>query len=318
MKVSLRMYSKQVENVGLVALVGTLCFGMLFPCSALADSQIIDEIVLSINEKPHTRQELGFGRTDSKRVQSWIAKQLLTLESESLGVGVGADEIDRYMQELRRQNNLSESQFETLLEQKGLTQEAYRREVESEIVKTRVFGSRVRSRVQVTDEDIEKFYLDRPEALPEKGSYHLVRIQSSCSPSGSCAEAEKKLASLKKTIQSKATTSGSKIDVFNLVQASKSSGFKVTDFGFVSSNEMRQELLELVEDLDPQEFSEVVRGPEALEMSYLADVFRGVDEGLPDSLRERARREIFEDKFEIAVEKYLSQELQAKYFVDQK
>lgn len=281
-------------------------------------AQLLDEVVLSINEKPFTKRELGFGSSNSRDINKWVANKLIDMEADSLGVAVGADQVDAYLAEVKRQNNLSETQFKELLQSKGVRLEDYRQEIEREIIKSRVLQSRVRSKVQVMDEDIQAFYEERPDSLPEEGSFHLLRFRIPCQDLDSCQLAERKLESLAKQYQQHLEAGPEGSPVTPLVNAARQARIEVKDFGFVAEGEMRDDLLEQVRGLSSLEFTETSSSGSSVENHFLVGNFNGIGKQLPESLRERARKELFESKFQDAIDSYLNKDLQAKYYVDKK
>src|SRR5690606_20602980 len=92
---------------------------------------------------------------------------IVELESSRLGVGVSNEEVNAYIEQIKKQNNLDDAKLAAALEQQGLTMESYRAQVRKEIQRSQLLARNVRSQVNITPEQIQKYYDEHKEQFSE-------------------------------------------------------------------------------------------------------------------------------------------------------
>ena len=84
-----------------------------------------------------------------------IAERLLEEEVRKLRVDVTEGEIDRVVQGTMAENNLDEESLKAALARQGLTLDDYRAGLKKQLMKMKIIQLKVKSRVQVTDQDVK-------------------------------------------------------------------------------------------------------------------------------------------------------------------
>jgi len=103
------------------------------------------------------------------RVQAQRARQL--------GIQVSAGEVDAAIAAIREDNRMSEETLARLLQERGMTEEEYRRDVESQIRLSKLAQREIRAKVTATDEEIAAYFNEhRPDwSRPERIRFrHLL------------------------------------------------------------------------------------------------------------------------------------------------
>jgi parvulin-like peptidyl-prolyl isomerase len=142
--------------------VGLLAIGMV----AVGGAEIANRIVATIDGEPVTAHERRrYGREhgldtapESDVLDALITDKLLEKEIKAQGINARDEEIDRYIQEIRTRNGMDEARFKAALEAQGMSFEAYRARVKAEIEKAQLVHREVRQRVNVSPEDIRRYY----------------------------------------------------------------------------------------------------------------------------------------------------------------
>lgn len=107
---------------------------------------------LFFSEKPFTKREV---------MRDLIDKVLVEREAKRKGIVVSEDEIDTNVENIRKQNQLSEEDFLSELEKQNMTVEMLRDRYRLEILKSRLMRQFIGDRrYQIPDEEIEAFYRD--------------------------------------------------------------------------------------------------------------------------------------------------------------
>lgn len=174
---------------------GFFSLSLLFPMGRV-EAEIEDHIVARVNNEIITLGEVrelgaeliqrietelhGEEQTEKRReieqeiLKKMVEEKLIVYKAKKLKISVGEEEISRSLEDLKKQNSLTDLQLEQLLKQQGLTLEEYRKRIKDQILGSRVVHLEVRSKVQITDQEIEDYSRKNPEEyrLPED-----VRIQ---------------------------------------------------------------------------------------------------------------------------------------------
>ena len=133
---------------------------------AAARAEVADRIVATIDGEPVTALELRrYGQEHSRDgvpeaqvLDTLITEKLLEKEIKAQGIAARDDEIDRYIQEIQTRNGMNDDRFRAALAEKGMTPEKYRLKVKSEIEKAQLVNREIRQRVNISPEEIRRYY----------------------------------------------------------------------------------------------------------------------------------------------------------------
>jgi peptidyl-prolyl cis-trans isomerase SurA len=93
-----------------------------------------------------------------------VDEQLIRQLASSGGIRVTDADVDNAIENLRLQNNMTEEEFKEALESQGLSQGQYRQDLKRQLIRLKVMNERVRSRVNVTEEQVRSRYEQRARA----------------------------------------------------------------------------------------------------------------------------------------------------------
>lgn len=150
-----------------------------------ASARVVDGIVAVVNDEPITFSEfresvaenLGIPPGDADlylREEKDAARVLLGIEGlvESVlvrqelkksGQEIAAREIDRAVESVRKNNNLSEADFAAALERDGLTLEGFRRRIRWQMERGAIVRAKRFKDVTVTDEEVREYHRSNAE-----------------------------------------------------------------------------------------------------------------------------------------------------------
>src|SRR5689334_16075891 len=131
-----------------------------------ARAEIANRIVATIDGEPITAYEVRHYAADHSledssegdALNALITERILEKEAKSLGITARDEDIDRYIEEIRTRNHMSDEQFRQALAAQGIAWDAYRARVKSEIEKAQLVSREVRGRVNVSPEEIQRYY----------------------------------------------------------------------------------------------------------------------------------------------------------------
>jgi peptidyl-prolyl cis-trans isomerase SurA len=149
-------------------------FLLLVPVAAPA--KVIEQLIAVIDGEPYTMSNLDsyakskMGRSfptgdlspinDSDRqvLEQFITEKLLEGEIREGGIKITDEEVDQYIQQVKNNNRLSDADLKTALSREGQTLETYRASVKAELEKNELINRQVKKKVNITNEDVERYY----------------------------------------------------------------------------------------------------------------------------------------------------------------
>ncbi len=154
--------------------------GLLLALAAPVPARVVDGIVAVVNDEPITFSEvrdsvaenLGIPAGDAdlylreandaaqvlRGIESLVDAVLVRQELKKLGQEISAQEVDRAVESVRKNNNLSEDDFRAALEKEGVTLDAYRRRLRSQMERGAIVRAMRFKDVTVTDEEVKAYY----------------------------------------------------------------------------------------------------------------------------------------------------------------
>jgi peptidyl-prolyl cis-trans isomerase SurA len=149
---------------------------MLLLAADLDSGWVIEQVLVVINGEPYTLSNLnryakekmsrGFptgsleqiNSADREVLEQFITEKLLEAEVREAGLGVSEDEVSRYIEQVKKTSRLSDDDLKAALTREGQTMDSYRANVKGELEKSEIIERQVRRKVNITDEDVERYY----------------------------------------------------------------------------------------------------------------------------------------------------------------
>jgi peptidyl-prolyl cis-trans isomerase SurA len=146
----------------------------LLPLSA--QGRVVEQIVTVIDGEPYTltniaayakskmAREFPIGSlekingSDREVLEQFITEKLLDAEIREAGIKVTDQDIEIYIDQIKQKNRLTDADLKTALSREGQTLQAYKASVRAELEKGELINRQVRKKVNITDEDVERYY----------------------------------------------------------------------------------------------------------------------------------------------------------------
>jgi len=155
-----------------------------------AQAVVVDRIIATVDGSPVTLFELERfirlnGGVDPSRASEadrakaldlLIGETLVRLESRRLGLSVSQQDVDAYIEEIKRSNDLDDSTLAEALGQQGFTVETYKYQIAKELLKNQLVMRQIRDQVHVTPADVRKYYDTNKDQFAKTGSVHIRQI----------------------------------------------------------------------------------------------------------------------------------------------
>jgi peptidyl-prolyl cis-trans isomerase SurA len=195
---------------------------------------------------------------DHKRkvLDQLIESTLVKQQAVELKLSVTGEEVDRALDEVKRQNKLDDSTFVEALKQQGFTIEGYRKNLRRQILELKVLNTAVRSRIQITDDEVRAYYNTNARQLSGDKTAHLRQILIAVPPDAPADEIERRRKTAQKLVE-RARSGTSFVELAKSYSDDESTKSEGGDLGWVGKGVLVDQLDEAVSAMDTGD----VRGP---------------------------------------------------------
>jgi len=115
---------------------------------------------------PALSQESRLVEIEKNVLDQLVNQKLLNQEAKRLKIEVNKKEVDRAIENIQKRNSFSRRDFLNALKKEGLTIDTYREQIEQEMKKVRLIEYEIKSKVNITDDAIQDYYI-KNMAKPE-------------------------------------------------------------------------------------------------------------------------------------------------------
>jgi len=186
-----------------------------------------------------------------------VAERLFDGQAAGLGVDVTEPEIDQTIEEIKKRNGLDDARLTQELAGQGLTREAFRKSVKRDLEAMRILQVKVRSRVKVSDEDVQNYYRQHPREFAAGEEVHVRNLFLALTPGASAAEEARVRARLEALV--KRLQGGEDFARVARAESQGPSAAEGGDLGWLKRGTFQAEVEKVAFALQPGEVSEPVR-----------------------------------------------------------
>ncbi|MDR2945344.1 MAG: SurA N-terminal domain-containing protein [Candidatus Adiutrix sp.] len=107
----------------------------------------------------NTRQAAGVSRDEMRArvLEALVDQELVNQAAKAKGVYVTASDVNAALESIKNDNNLTDDQFRASLANSGTSLEAFQEDLRVELLRNKVLGSQVMSKVVVTEKEVLSF-----------------------------------------------------------------------------------------------------------------------------------------------------------------
>jgi len=183
---------------------------------------------------------------------------------------VSQKEIDNTIERLKESRQFTDEQLRQGLASQGMTMEEYRKEIEEQLLRSRLVNREVKSKIVITKEDIKDYYESHREQYAGEKKYHLwnlfIKVPSNSDDSERSASRNLMEANLVKLKQGQSFES--------LIDELKNSpsAMRGTDLGLYRLEELSEELRQVVKNMKTGEFSALLDSNFGYQIIYIQNI----------------------------------------------
>lgn len=105
-----------------------------------------------------------------------IDELLMKQRAQDIGIEVSAKDIDQAVADVEKKNNINRQQLEQALVAQGMTMEAYRKQLSAQIMRYKLIGHEVQSKVDITRQEIRNYYQQHLNDYKQSAHSRISRI----------------------------------------------------------------------------------------------------------------------------------------------
>jgi peptidyl-prolyl cis-trans isomerase SurA len=178
----------------LIAITSLLIIMTALP--AFSPAQEIDRIAAIVNEEIITSHEVNQGvlllakeeekkgalteadkaQLQPKALKSLIDKKLIDQKVRELGISISEEELRQTIEDVKKQNKLSQEELISALRSQGLTFDQYKAQLREQLERVRLMGQEVRSKIQVGENEAREYYEANPGSFSTDDSFRARHI----------------------------------------------------------------------------------------------------------------------------------------------
>lgn len=213
-----------------------------------------------------------------------ILQRLQIQEAERSGIRIDDQTLNRTVQKIAESNGLSLDQFRRLLERDGFSFSQFREDVRSEVMIGRIRSKKIKSRITVSDQEIDYLLENMAKRGGTTDSYQLAHILISI-PEGSVAEEiEKRRNKMEEIINE--LKLGADFRRLAAAYSDAQTAMEGGDLGWRRHSELPSAFEEVVPGMSKGDISNVIRAPSGFHLVKLIDT-RGEDQIMVTQTRVR-------------------------------
>jgi peptidyl-prolyl cis-trans isomerase SurA len=191
-------------------------------------------------------------------------------EVETQGLKAKDEEVNSYIDRIKAQSNLTDEQMKEALAKQGFTMESYRKQVAEEIERAMLINREIGSRVNVTPQDVERYYKEHGDSIPvsdistsdeaaasSEEQVHVRHIFLPLSPAASPEEEKEALQQIEDI--RKRTLAGEDFAALAVAHSRGPGADQGGDLGFFKRGQMAKEIDDVAFSLKPGEVSQPFR-----------------------------------------------------------
>ncbi len=170
---------------GWKARAAAACLAALLLSTASAAAVILDRVVATINDQAITMSELQEAvaayqsqveegspeaRTPPDRkalerrvLEDLIDKKLIEGYAEKMNIQASEEEVDMAIRDVLHRAHITDEELREALKNDGMGYDEYRKQVRDRIIKAKMIQQKIRSEVNIKENQIEAYYLDHPD-----------------------------------------------------------------------------------------------------------------------------------------------------------
>ncbi|HXV21834.1 MAG TPA: peptidyl-prolyl cis-trans isomerase [Desulfuromonadales bacterium] len=259
-------------------------------------------------------QQLSTGEMDALRrsvLSELVEEALIRQRIDELGLKVADDEVEAAIQDVQKQNKLTREQLIQALQLEGMTFDAYRENLAKQILRFKLLGREVQSKVEVTNQEIRDYFRAHIDEFREPAYVRLARLSFLLPAKATAVQIE--------AVRSRADAALARLrkgeDFYSVLLASTADqSAEGGDLGTFKEGELTAAFEKAVQGLKEGEVSEVIETPDGFHILRVEERSPGKIRQF-DAVQDEIQKAIADQKTEARFKEW-AQDLRKNAYID--
>ncbi|MDY0190846.1 MAG: peptidyl-prolyl cis-trans isomerase [Desulfuromonas sp.] len=268
---------------------------------------VVNDDIITTHQLQQRLKDAGVDNNSQQQQQmldAMIAELLMQQRAKDIGIEVSADDIDQALSDVENKNNITRDQLEQALLAQGLTMERYREQLSAQILRYKLMGHEVQSKVDITRQEIRNYYQQHLDEFRQSAHSRISRISFPLGDDNAQQNAQIALRKL---------SEGKSVDTI-LEEMSGRSQVEGGDMGAFKPGELSPAFEQAISTLNSGEHSEIIELGGSLHILKVEDKTSG---GVADlaSVEEDIRQQLRQEKLDQKLEQWRTK-LKGEAYID--
>ncbi|MBC8317976.1 MAG: SurA N-terminal domain-containing protein [Desulfobulbaceae bacterium] len=264
-------------------------------------------------EVPADQAEDAVKEVQKQILSELIDQLLISQRAAQRGINVDDTEIDAAVDRILSRNDTSVEQFREELEKMGSNEKSYRNKLRNQILRSKLISYEIRSKIVITDRQIQEFYQRQLSDIKTDEGYHLLQFGCNWgedSRSGSPEEAHMRAIQLRDMV-----LAGSNFNDLAKEYSDLPSSADGGDIGVFAKDELADYMWEAIQGLNPGDISNIIRTPSGYQFFKLISSKQGniVTQAPLASVKDEIRTQLYDQELEEKFNNWVKQLRQHSY-----
>ena len=307
-------------------------FAWLFVGMTNGHAEVIDRIVATVDGEPITLHELrtfgsvagqrglmmapegAAGLSDRDLLDALIMNKLVDKEVESQGLKAKEDDINSYVERIKAQGSMDDEQFQAALAKQGMAIADYRKQVAKDIERAILVNREIGSRVNVTPQDIERYYKEHAADYAKPEQVRVRHIFLPLSLGASAAEEQEVMKQIE-DIRKRALAGEDFATLADTYSRGPGAG-QGGDLGYFKKGQMAKEIEEAAFALKPGDVSQPFRTSAGVHLLKVEEHTTTGQQKLDEQATEEIKRKLYSEALRQRYERWFQEDLRFRHHIE--
>lgn len=242
-----------------------------------------EENIKALGYSPDKARETLF-KVRSDLLNKLIDQKLTDQQIKKNNIRVSSNEVDKAIERIKKSRSYTDEDLRAGLAQQGLTMEEYREKLKQQLLRSHLVNREVKSKIVVTNKEIEEYYDAHLEKYAGKPKYHIWNMAIRFSPYADETEkqgAKEKLEAVLAQLKQGRSFESLARETANVAEMPGGS-----DLGLFQLDELAPELQSVVRFMKAGEYSSILNSPNGYQIIYVEEVIAADPKAIADAKKE--------------------------------
>jgi peptidyl-prolyl cis-trans isomerase SurA len=281
-------------------------------------AEVVDRVVAVVNDdiillselddalKPYFQKIAAAGYSDAQArrmrfkareevLDQLVDETLTAQEIKRLGLTVSTTEIDSMLERIKEVNYLTDEELRVALQREGTTLVAYRKELEEQLLRTKLVNIEVKSKIVVTEADIGAYYKTHEARYAGEPEYHLRNILLTIPDAASAPDIRRRMEAIVTELKEGLSFAEAARRYSESVLAQEGG-----DLGRISLSTLSAEIRDALDGRQAGEFTDILVTDQGLQLFFVESLVTASGRSLTEAsaeIEDTLYKQIVDEKF---------------------